>query len=196
MDKLKIKISQLFKKYGIKSVTMDDIAREFGISKKTLYQHFKNKNDVIEKIAQLEFKTELEDLKNICHSHSNAIEQLLALSKYLANKLHNLNLSLTYDLSKYYPLIWEEFITKRTKQISSLINQNIQTGIEQGYYQKKTKSDIITAIYMFNFVINGFESYNGLKENFDEIFNTLFVYHVRGIANNKGIKYIEKQFSV
>ena len=53
MDKLITKISTLFKKYGIKSITMDDIAREFGISKKSLYEHFKNKNDVIEKIAQM-----------------------------------------------------------------------------------------------------------------------------------------------
>ncbi|MBE9468906.1 MAG: TetR/AcrR family transcriptional regulator [Bacteroidetes bacterium] len=196
MDELITKISKLFKKHGIKSVTMDDIAREFSISKKTLYQNFKNKNEVIEKIAQLEFKCELEDLENICHSHANAIEQLLALSKYLANKLNNFNPSLTYDLTKYYPLIWKKFNKKRKKQISSLINQNIQTGIEQDFYHKNIKSDIITDFYMFKFDINGFESYNGLKENFDEIFNTLFVCHVRGISNNKGIKYIEKLFIV
>jgi AcrR family transcriptional regulator len=196
MDELVTKISKLFKKYGIKSVTMDDIARKFGISKKTLYKNFKNKNEVIEKFVQLEFNTEVNDLEKICHSHSNAIEQFLALNKYLANKLYNLNLALTYDLSKYYPLIWEEFNTKIRKQISSLINQNIQIGIEQGFYHKNIRSDIITAFYMFKFDINAFESYDGLKENIDEIFNTLFVYQVRGIANSKGIKYIEEQFSV
>ena len=113
MHELIIKISNIFKKYGVKSVTMDDIAHELGISKKTLYQHFENKNDIINKVAQYEMKNECDELAKLCTLHSNAIEQLLMISKHIISKLYNLNPLLTYSMNKYYPLIWEKFLRQR-----------------------------------------------------------------------------------
>jgi TetR/AcrR family transcriptional regulator, cholesterol catabolism regulator len=99
MDELINEISNLFKKYGIKSVSMDDVAKEFGISKKTLYQHFENRDEIVYRVAQYELKNEYEELQKLIGLYSNAIDQLLNISKYLLGKLQNLNPSLTYDMN-------------------------------------------------------------------------------------------------
>jgi TetR/AcrR family transcriptional regulator, cholesterol catabolism regulator len=196
MNELISKISNLFNKYGIKSITMDDIARELGISKKTLYQHFENKNDIINKVAQYEIKSEHDELAKLCTLHSNAIDQLLMISKHIISKLYNLNPSLTYSMNKYYPLIWENFLKQRKEYILTLLKQNFQTGMEQGIYLEDINIDIITVFRFFLLDIKGFEIYKeGLNGDYDKMFNALFMFHIRGIANNKGIKYLEDLFN-
>jgi len=103
MNDLLENISTLYKKYGVKSVTMDDIAGEFGISKKTLYQHFKNKVDVIDKVAHYEFDKEGEELEKLYQEHKHVIDQLYAVSKFMIEMNFKLTLSLTYSMDKYYP---------------------------------------------------------------------------------------------
>jgi TetR/AcrR family transcriptional regulator, cholesterol catabolism regulator len=194
-DELISRISELFKKYGIKSITMDDIAKELGISKKTLYQHFENKNDIVNHLTQNELKSEYEELYKLFKQHSNAIDQLLVTSKYIARNLRFLNLSLTYDMNKYYPHIWGKLISQRRESILNLISQNLKTGIEQGLYQRNLNTDIIAVFYCSLLDVKGFEIVNdSLNEDFDKMFNTLFMYHIHGIANNVGIEYLEKQF--
>jgi TetR/AcrR family transcriptional regulator, cholesterol catabolism regulator len=195
MDELINEISNLFKKYGIKSVTMDDIANKFGISKKTLYQHFKNRDEIVYRVAQYELKNECEELQKLIDLYSNAIDQLLNISKYLFGKLQNLNPSLTYDMNKYYPEIWGKLVSQRKGYIHKLIKRNFQIGIEQGIYKENFDIDIIAVFYTSILDIKGFEMYNDvLNGDFDKMFNALFMYHINGIANNKGIEYLERQF--
>jgi AcrR family transcriptional regulator len=194
-DELISRTSDLFKNYGIKSITMDDIAIEFGISKKTIYKHFENKNDIVYQVAQHELRSEYKVLRKLFKQYSNAIDQLLVTSKYIAGNLRFLNHSLTYDMNKFYPQIWEKLIFQRKKSILNLIKQNLRTGIEQGIYQRNLNIDIIAVFYTSLLDVKGFEIVNdSLNEDFDKMFNTLFMYHIHGIANNVGIKYLEKKF--
>ena len=196
MNELIIKISNIFKKYGVKSVTMDDIAHELGISKKTVYQHFENKNDLIFKVSQYEFRNECDELDKLCSLYPNAIDQLLIISKYIVSKNHDLNSLLIYSMHKYYPQIWEKLISQRKEYILALIKHNFQIGIKQGIYRGNLNTDIINVLYTFLLDIKGFEiDKNGLNSDFDIMFNTFFMYHIRGIANDKGIKYLENKFN-
>ena len=195
MNDLLKNISTLFKKYGVKSVTMDDIAREFGISKKTLYNHFESKADVVYKVAQFEFDKEREDLEKLCQEHKHVIDQLYVISKFIIEVNLKLTPSLTYSIDKYYHKIWEELMDKREKHILNIITNNFNTGIKQGIYRKDVDMNIIQHFYAFLLNIKSLEMYNDLvAEKFDDTFNTIFIYHIRGIANNVGIKYLEKQF--
>ena len=197
MEELIVKISALFKKYGIKSVTMDDISRELGISKKTLYQHFENKNDVVYKIADFEIISEFEELKELCAQSVHVIDQLRVVSKYIIEKNFSLNPSLIYSLSKYYPKIWEESINKRQEFIHNLITKNLSKGIKQGMYRGNLDLNIITPFYLFLLNVRSIESHmNWSIENLDQNFDTIFLYHIRGIATKEGIEYLEKQFSI
>lgn len=197
INELLDKISILFKRYGIKIITMDDIAHELCISKKTLYQYFKNKSDVVEKFARFELKSELDQLKNIYQSQSNPIEQFLTINRYLTDNLRNFNPSLNYDLNKYYPKLCNELSIQRKTQIILIIKQNLHSGVEQGLYLKSINPDIISSFYMMGLEAKVFELYfNEFKENFDEISDTLLIYYIRGIATDIGIKYLQDKIKL
>ena len=195
MNNLLDNISTMFKKYGVKSVTMDDIAREFGISKKTLYQHFENKDKVIDKVAHYELKKEIVELEKLCKKHKHVIDQLYAISKFIIKSNLLLNPSLIYSMEKYYHQTWEELINKRKEFTLNLIDKNFQEGIKQGVYRRDINLNIIQLFYTFLLNIKSIVFFNNkIIEKFDDTFNTIFSYHIRGIANNTGIKYLEKHF--
>jgi len=195
MDILLGNISALFKKYGVKSVTMDDISREFGMSKKTLYKYFENKTDVVYKVALYEFKKESDEMEKICRKLKHVIDQLYAISKFIIEKNFELTPSLMYSVDKYYHQIWEELLNKRESYIIEILTNNFNTGIKQGIYRKDLDINIIRYFYAFLLSIKSIEMYNdSITEKFDYTFNIIFSYHIRGIANNMGIEYLEKQF--
>jgi len=195
MNNLLDNISTLFKKYGVKSVTMDDIAREFGISKKTLYQHFENKTGVVYKVAHYELNKEIDELENLYESHKHVIDQLYAISKFIVKNNLLLNPSLIYSVEKYYHQLWVEIINRRKDFVLALISKNFKEGIKQGVYRKDINIDIIQIFYAFLLNIKNDIFFNDkTKEKFEDIFNAIFAYHIRGIANNVGIEYLEKQF--
>ncbi len=197
MNNLLENISTLFKKYGVRSVTMDDIAREFGISKKTLYQHFENKTDVIYKVAHFEFDKEREVLEKLCKEHKHVINQLFVVSKFIVKSNLLLSPSLMYSMEKYFHQTWEELINKRRELVLNHIDKNFQEGINQGIYRSDINLSIIKLFYSFLLNIKSVEFFNErMRENFDDTFNTIFTYHIRGIANNVGIEYIENQFLI
>ena len=195
MDNLLENISVLFKKYGVKSVTMDDIAVESGISKKTLYQHLKNKDEVIDKVATYEFNKEIVELDKLYKEHKHAIDQLYSISKFIIKSNLFLNPSLIYSMEKYYHQTWEESINKRKEFILNLIDKNFQKGVKQGIYRRDINLSIIKLFYSFLLNIKSVEFFNDrTRANFDDTFNTIFTYHIRGIANHEGIEYLEKRF--
>lgn len=186
-------ISNLFNTYGIKSITMDDIAKELGISKKTLYQHFKNKDDIIYKVMQYKIKSEQIEIDKLCCLHLNTIEQLRMISKYTLNKLRELNSLFCHGMNKYYPQIWEKFIGQRKKYILNIIKLNLEIGIKQGIYKRNLNTDFIVKYYTFLLNIKGFEMYNdGTNVDFDNEFDILLKYHIYGIAKNGEIECLEK----
>jgi AcrR family transcriptional regulator len=182
------KISTLFKEYGIKSIVMDDIAKELIISKKTLYKHFENKEDVIYKVAQFEMKNELSELKKLCIRHEHAINELLMISKYIIQRNFSINSSLIFNMTKYYPVIWEEIMHKRKELILNLIKENIQKGIQQNIFRKDIDFNVISIFYSFLLDIKSIKMYNDeFKDGFEKVFNLIFMYHIRGIATQNGI---------
>jgi len=194
MNELLTCVSNLFNKYGIKSITMDDIYRELGISKKTLYKHFKNKNDIINKIAQFDIKNELDELQILYTENKHPIDQLLVISRYLSTKSCKANLSiLLYSMNKYYPKVLEKILNERKSKIIDLISSNFYTGINEGLYRDDIDIETIPFFYSFLLDIKSVEIYSDwLNKNFENRFNSFFIYHLRAIATIDGIEYFEK----
>jgi hypothetical protein len=115
------------------------------------------------------------------------------MSKYLTDKIQKANMSFTYDLQKYYPEVWKWVFESRKEHILKHVKENMKAGIKQGFYRKDLNFDIISAFYVFRLDVQWFELVSSLDFKFEEIFNALFIYHIRGIANNKGIEYLEKK---
>ena len=195
MDKLLSGISKLFKRCGIRCINMDDIAREVCIPKKTLRQSFDTKNEVLGAVVQFELRTELSELEDISNSTTNAIDQLIAISNYLGNKVFNSNQILVHDLKKYHPSIWEAFRSQRELQIQSLVNRNLQMGIRQGLYHENIKTENFIVSYLLRLHFIDYEVYHKrTNEKYSESYDTLFLYHIYSIASDSGIKYLQQRY--
>ena len=137
------KSQELFLRYGIKSITMDDIARELGISKKTLYQYVDNKADLIQQIVVRFIQEEKERIGEICRQSTDAIEEMFNIASHVTQHLRSMAPSTMYDLQKYYREAWKMIEALNQQHIYNIIRENIEKGIRQGIYRKDINPDIM-----------------------------------------------------
>ncbi|MFZ4399247.1 MAG: TetR/AcrR family transcriptional regulator [Bacteroidales bacterium] len=190
------KVGELFKKYGIKSVSMDDIAQQLSISKKTLYQYFKDKADLVTKVVNSHNCEKDQKFLDIENSNMNAIDALIEVSKHVIEMLKSINPPILYDLRKYYPELTKELIINRKEHVFKNIKNNLLKGISEGLYREDINSDVISAIYIKRMDDIIFEDeMHQLNLPQHELFTQLFVYHIRGIVSNKGLKYFENKIN-
>ena len=192
LDHLLKQAGEIFMRYGLKSVTMDDVCRELGISKKTLYQYVSDKNDLIAKVLDQDIQ---EDEKVICAlqtSGLSAIDELLHIQKMVTEKVQHMHSSIIYDLKKYYPESWGRIIRHRNEFIVGCIEQNIIKGQQEGVFRTDLHSALIAKIYASRIEVSIDPSlYSGLKITPAEVYAEAMRYHIRGIATEKGLKYLE-----
>ena len=189
-----LKVSELYTKYGIKSITMDDVARELGISKKTLYQFVSDKNELVGKFIDLEIEIKQKEICNCFKQNLNAIEGLFEISQLMNRTMKEQNPSVEYDLKKYYPQHYQKILKARREGMYKYILLNLEQGIAEGFYRKELNVDIIAKLHLFR-LENTFLSdiFSSDEANSPEIFNEIFIYHIRGISNEKGIKFLEQK---
>lgn len=186
------KVRVLYFKYGIKSVTMDDVARELGMSKKTLYQHVCDKNDLVQKVVTYVMERDHGEFDNIFENNKNAIEELIEMTLYINKVMRNHNPSTFYDLKKYYPELHKTMMSQRRDKMYQHTLNNLKKGKEQGIYRAEIKEDIIakyTTILTFQTFENDTLDMNEFTS--PDFFNEVFSYHIRGIANAKGLEILE-----
>lgn len=192
MEELIQKITELFMKFGVKSVTMDDIARELGISKKTLYLHFADKKDVVMKSIEFSLQHQKCRMAEFADgTEDNAIDLLLKVSEQLIMAQSKMNSNVNYDLQKYYPEAWEKIRVYRQEHVYTSIKQNILRGISEGVYRSDFNVDVISYLYVSHIESSYSELINRTDIQFEELLKTLFMYHIRGIASLKGVDYVE-----
>src|SRR5690606_4198902 len=129
------KVGQLFLRFGIKSMTMDDISRQLGISKKTLYQFVSDKNDLVQKVLENVVAEQMANSKKLCEKYENAIDMIFELSKSVNERFRAIHPSIHYDLQKYHPAAWEIFNRFKNEFVTNCVEQNLIDGINQGLYR-------------------------------------------------------------
>jgi TetR/AcrR family transcriptional regulator, cholesterol catabolism regulator len=183
-----IKAAGIYMKYGIKSLTMDEMARQLGVSKKTLYQYVKDKNELVELCISLQHEDEQQMIAEIVGTSDNAIEQMLRISRVIIEKLRNIHPSIFFDLAKYHPSAMKLMDCQKEEFICGSIAENVVVGIKQGIYRKNLNPEIISAIYVGMIDLMMTDKIFHLKMKPDEIYSEMFRYHIRGIASEKGLK--------
>jgi AcrR family transcriptional regulator len=188
------KVRDLYIRYGIKSVTMDDVARELGISKKTLYQHVADKNELVSKVFDLEIDDNVKQYEGCFNLDSNAIDQLFDVHKWLMRRVKLYSPVSDYDLKKYFPDIFRKINKVKKEKVFNFILTNMKKGKEEGLYREDLDEDIITKIHVSR-IMNTFDSdfLTNDEKTSPKVFNEFFVYHIRGIASEKGIKLLEEK---
>lgn len=189
-----VRAREVFLTYGIRSVSMDDIARELAISKKTLYKFFNSKADLVKKMLDFSY-SEFENHVGAIHElNLNAIDDLLELSKIIDKHLETMNPSFAYDLQKYYPDLFRVSNEKKRKFAFKYISGNMEKGIRENMYRKDLNVDLISKLYIQKIEDVHDPSYHGSDLiSFEEVFRVMFENHIRGISNDNGIRYFEEK---
>lgn len=186
--------TKLFIKYGIRSLSMDDICRELGISKKTMYQYVSNKNELVVKVLEGIVNGAVCSIDEGKPHNLNAIDMLLWVSKHVGNQIQNFNPAMSFDLNKYYPEEYKAFIRAKTEILSQMVKKNMQQGIEDGLYREDLDMELIARLYVHNLeTIHQPDFAAGEYMDSENIFKVMFDSHIRSISNTKGLAYYEKQ---
>jgi AcrR family transcriptional regulator len=148
INSILIKVESLYNLYGIKSITMDDVAREMGISKKTLYRFFNDKKELVEKVIEHQQETWDVQLAKIREKSENAIDELFRVHSHVNEAMKHINPAVNYDLQKYYPEIFDEISRRRRINMQKHLTENMHKGIEQGLYREDINVNIIAMLYL------------------------------------------------
>ena len=189
-DKIISKASDMFLKLGFKSITMDDIAGEMCISKKTIYKYFCNKEILIEESTAAIHKEIHEIIDTIIKQNHNAIEENFEIRKMFKEMFKSSDTSPIYQLKKHYPEIYEKVMLREINECNSVFEQNIKKGIQQGLYRENINIDNYIQFYyqlVFNIKANIVSEKEGQKIELE-----ILEYHTRAMATPKGLLELEK----
>ncbi|HYK77367.1 MAG TPA: TetR/AcrR family transcriptional regulator [Daejeonella sp.] len=183
----------LFCQYGIKSVTMADIASKLGISKKTIYQHFKDKNALVVEILRNKLSDQGCKMHENASQSANAVHELLSAVTLTRALLSKMNPTLFYDLQKYHPLAWKEFRIFREKALYEVIFENLKRGVQEGHYRPEINLPILTRMrieqidMIFNQVV-----YPVSEFNLSQVITEITEHFLYGICTPQGHELISK----
>jgi TetR/AcrR family transcriptional regulator, cholesterol catabolism regulator len=188
------RVRELFYKYGVRSVSIDDLCRDIGISKKKLYQYVRSKNELVEKLLELE-RVNFEIIFDTYNFEGvNAIDILLIVSKEVGDRFRDVSPSMTFDLKKYYPEIYQKHVEERIEFIFGKIKINLEKGINQGVYRDDLSIELVARLYIRRLMdLHNPEFFPADRFSFQTLFDVMFDNFIRGIANEKGIDYYEEQ---
>ncbi len=191
-EQILAKAADMFLTLGVKSVTMDEIAAELGISKKTIYAHYPTKTKLIDATANFVFENISIGIQHIKEEKKDPIEELFAIKDFACVHLKDEKSSPQYQLQKYYPKVYSSVREKQQKILEEITLQNLQKGIEKGVYRSDLPVEFTSRIYFIGIL--------GIKD--DDLFHEPeFVtqqltemhleYHLRSIVTSKGLKKLE-----
>ncbi|HMQ08361.1 MAG TPA: TetR/AcrR family transcriptional regulator [Saprospiraceae bacterium] len=177
----------LFTEHGIKQVSMDNIAEALAISKKTIYQIFPNKKELVLCVIQMYLEQEEKMISEIKSRELNAIDEMIEITRNILSFFKNMSPLLIYDLKKYHPEGWKLIEERHFTFIKSVIRDNIQRGISQGIYRSDLDSEIIAKFYVQLSVIASDEQIFPPKAYpIQALFIQKVTYHLHGIVNESG----------
>lgn len=183
---------ELFLKYGIRNVSMADIAKHLGMSKKTLYTHITNKDDLIYKFTLLYLQAEQEISKEIISTAKNALDELIQLTLQAQRTMQAINPCLIFELGKYHRQAWLIVEQFRQDFIYNNVRRNLEQGIAEGLYRADLNAAIISKLYVFSLPIFYSTTQLGLPEYSLIALHIEFVkYHIHGILSQKGLRLFD-----
>ncbi len=188
-SRILFKGTQLFFRYGVKSVTMDAMAAEFGISKKTIYQHFPDKDSMVLQVVESFIEADSKKWEDLDAKYPNVIEKMFKSFEALKDMLADMNPRLLYEIQKYFPLAFQKFTEYKEEITIKKIQQDFARGIQEGYFRSDIEVELLARLRMaeadlaFNpdFFPNNKLSLFETQLVFSDIF-------MRGILTEKGLQ--------
>lgn len=196
-DRIKQKAQDLFRRYGIKSVTMDEIAAQVGMSKKTIYHCFSDKNELVDEVVD----DMLAENKIFCIASrkkaTNAIEEVQMGMESLQEMLGNMNPSILYDIERGHPQTFKKFLEYKYNFLFDLMKQNIEQGKEEGLYREDVNAEFVSKVRL-EMIMLAFNEEIFPKGKYPLVYiqHELMEYFLYAIVTPKGYKMITKYLKV
>lgn len=181
----------IFKRLGIKSVNMDDLAARMGMSKKTLYKYVADKGELVRKVFEFHIHHERAQLNAIAAKGLNAIDESFEIMHMVVNMVKDLHPSVLFDIQKYHPELMRDMDEKRGAIVAASVKENLRKGIDEQLYRSDLNIDFISSLYVaaIEGIMSRLAHEPGLV-SFQVLYLELFRYHIRGIASAKGLDYL------
>lgn len=192
-EKILLAAYELFFRYGIKSVTMDDIAKHLSISKKTIYQFFADKDEIVHELFDQYLQKHRKEFDVIASSSKNVVEEVFGYMKKMHFILGQINPSIFYDLRKYHVKTWDLFRKFRTEYLIVVVEKTIDKGKRDGFVRTDIKTKVIARMRAeqidmgFNPTVFPTDKFNIL-----EVQLAMTEHFLYGICTIKGHKLINK----
>jgi TetR/AcrR family transcriptional regulator, cholesterol catabolism regulator len=192
-ERIKCKAHDLFMQYGLRSVSMDDIAAKLGMSKKTIYQSYTDKDALVDDVIGTVFERDIACCEKDREQSENAVHEIFLAIDFIVEMFKNMNPSVLYDLQKFHPNTFIRFVKHKDTFLYGIIKNNITRGIKEELYRADIKIDVI-ARYRVESMMMPFqpEFKAKLKENLAVIEEELTHHFLFGLVNPKGYKLAVK----
>jgi AcrR family transcriptional regulator len=181
-------VADLFLKYGVRSVSMNDISYRLGISKKTIYDFFEDKNDLVKEVTRMMLDERMQEYAEVRDCSANAIEELFSISRLLRKHFSELNPALMYDLQKYHPQAWDLFIKHEYDVVCQMVAENLTWGIKEGFFRQDINVKVLAKIRVEQIHLS-FDERLFPKNEFDftEVQMQLFDHYFHGLLTDSGL---------
>src|SRR5689334_3927624 len=138
------KAHEMFMRYGTRSISMDEIASQLGISKKTIYQFFTDKDALVDAVIDIELNESASNRYQLREKSENPVHEIFIATDMLLEMLKMMNPTLMFELQKYHPSASKKITDHKNKFMFRLVKENLDKGIEEGYYRPEINTDILS----------------------------------------------------
>lgn len=183
----------LFYQYGIRSITMDDIAKHLAVSKKTIYKFFSEKDKIVAACCNGDLGNHKCRMEEISKSANDAVHEMMNCMKYLGEMFSSINPNLFYDLQKFHPGSWKSFRSFKEKSIMELVENNLRRGIKEKLYRSDINVKVLSRLRIeeVELALNP-GVFPPSKFNLTEVQIAILDHFIHGITTLKGHKLINK----
>lgn len=192
-DRIVAKAHELFLRYGIRSISMDEIANHLGISKKTIYQFFTDKDALVSAVVDIEIR----DNETKCLAYSqqaeNPVQEICMAMDMVEEMLKMMNPALIFDMQKYHSSAFRKFESHVNGFLYEMVRQNLEKGVERGLYRPEIDFDILTRYRLASiFMVFNPEQFNAGKHDLSAIIREITVLFLYGVCTEKGQQLIKQ----
>lgn len=184
---------ELFSKFGFRSISMDDISHQLGMSKKTLYQYFSDKDEIVTLAIQNHLAHEREVLQQIQSDVKDAVDFIIRVNNYLMRNIRDTSSATIYDLKKYHGRAWGIVENFRTDFLLKAVIENLRSGIAEGNFRSDINVEIISRLRMeeVSLLLNR-DLFPQNSFNLAEVSSNILDHFIAGIATDNGRKLYKK----
>ena len=191
--RIRDKAKELFLRYGIRSVSMDDIANQLGMSKKTIYQYYTDKNELVDAVVEDEVNDMEQDCLKCGENAKDAIEEILLTVDQIVEQLSNMNPMVLYDMEKFHVRAYQRFMEHKNKFLLQVIRKNLEWGVKEGLYRSDIDVDVLSKFRLDSMMIPfNIDLYPPSRYKLSDVTKIIIEHYLYGVASLKGHKLILK----